>query len=353
MAAAFTPEQIKYLQDHIDETRVPSIHISNGICIGAATIAVILRFFARRLGRSGLGKDDYCLFLAYVLYVCYAAAFSVMTRYGIGRHVILVTNFRAFTICSFIMVSFYVFGMACVKCSILFLYHRIFPGRRFRNTLFVFGAIVLSWALAAWFPSIMNCNPIEKNWNSSVPGRCVNYGTVTLVIGIFNVLLDFLILGTPMPLLWRLRMSTRRKVLLSGAFAAGSVACIVSIARLFYARQASMAGTTADVENGRQTIYDPSWDTVWPGVLSGLEVFTGIVACCSITYRPLVEKVIGSSAAEQEDPSSEHSRGWSKISVQRDVTVQNLHVNSTGRGENQTELQPWELRTKGLDGRWQ
>lgn len=66
MSAAFTPEQIKYLQDHIDETRVPSIHISNGICIGAATIAVVLRSFARRLGKTGLGKDDYCLFLAYV-----------------------------------------------------------------------------------------------------------------------------------------------------------------------------------------------------------------------------------------------------------------------------------------------
>ncbi|RYP61826.1 hypothetical protein DL771_009992 [Monosporascus sp. 5C6A] len=294
MSAAFTPEQIKYLQDHIDETRVPSIHISNGICIGAATIAVILRFFARRLGRSGLGTDDYCLFLAYVLYVCYAAAFSVMTRYGIGRHVILVTNFRAFTICSFIM-----------------------------------------------------------NWNSFVPGKCVNYGTVTLVIGIFNVLLDFLILGTPMPLLWRLRMSTRRKVFLSGAFATGSVACIVSIARLFYARQASMAGTTTDADSGQQTIYDPSWDTVWPGVLSGLEVFTGIVACCSITYRPLVEKVIGSSVAEPEDPSSEHSQGWSKIRVQRDVMVRNSRVDSTGRGKDQTELQPWDLRAKGLDGRWQ
>ncbi|RYP66357.1 hypothetical protein DL771_007863 [Monosporascus sp. 5C6A] len=43
MSAAFTPEQIKYPQDHIDETRVPSIHTSNGICIGAATTVGIPR----------------------------------------------------------------------------------------------------------------------------------------------------------------------------------------------------------------------------------------------------------------------------------------------------------------------
>ena len=81
----------------------------------------------------------------------------------------------------------------------------------------------MSWALAAWLPSILSCYPIAKGWDSSIPGRCIDYGTVTLIIGIFNILLDFLILGTPMPLLWKLRMSTRRKILLSGAFALGSM----------------------------------------------------------------------------------------------------------------------------------
>lgn len=61
-----TPDQLQYLQERVDETRVPAIHVSNGICIAAATISVVLRFFARRLSRSGFGKDDYCLFLAYV-----------------------------------------------------------------------------------------------------------------------------------------------------------------------------------------------------------------------------------------------------------------------------------------------
>lgn len=64
--SAYTPEQIQWLQDHSSETRVPSIHISNGICVAVATIAVVLRFLARRLGRNGLGKDDICLFVAYV-----------------------------------------------------------------------------------------------------------------------------------------------------------------------------------------------------------------------------------------------------------------------------------------------
>lgn len=92
--------------------------------------------------------------------------------------------------------------------------------------------------------------------------------------------------------------------------------------------------------------------TAWPGIISGLEVFTGIVACCSITYRPLVEKVIGLSVAEQEELRCQHAYGWSRINVQRDVTVQNSHDTFTG-GEYRTGSQPWELRIKGAHGRWQ
>lgn len=66
MSAAFTPEQLQYLQDHAGDTLVPSIHIANGICVAAATISVILRYLARRTLGASLGRDDYCLFVAYV-----------------------------------------------------------------------------------------------------------------------------------------------------------------------------------------------------------------------------------------------------------------------------------------------
>jgi hypothetical protein len=32
-------------------------------------------------------------------------------------------------------------------------------------------------------------------------------------------------------------------------------------------------------------------DDALPGILSGLEICTGIVACCAVTYRPLIERV--------------------------------------------------------------
>lgn len=75
--------------------------------------------------------------------------------------------------------------------------------------------------MAAFFPSIFSCYPIEKTWDSTIAGRCIDYGIVTLAIGILNVIMDFAILGLPMPLVWKLRMSTRRKAYLSAIFGVG------------------------------------------------------------------------------------------------------------------------------------
>lgn len=61
-----TAEQMQWMQDNIEDTRVPGIHISNGICLAATTISLVLRFISRRTGGRGLGRDDYCLFLGYV-----------------------------------------------------------------------------------------------------------------------------------------------------------------------------------------------------------------------------------------------------------------------------------------------
>ncbi|KAI1420072.1 hypothetical protein F5Y12DRAFT_774757 [Xylaria sp. FL1777] len=195
--------------------------------------------------------------------------------------------------------------------------------RWFRNALITIAAVVSSWLFAAFFASNFTCYPVQKTWDSSIPGTCISFGTVTLVLGIFNVILDFVVLGTPMPCLWKLQMSTSRKFLLSCAFATGSVACVVSIARLFYAHNASLASTAVAQSDGDHlSLYDPSWDNVWPAVLSGLEISTGIVACCTITYRPLVEKLLGLCLVTKSTERNHRRRGHrSKSKIERSATV--------------------------------
>ncbi|TEY44415.1 hypothetical protein BOTCAL_0351g00120 [Botryotinia calthae] len=101
-----TPEQIQYMQEHIDDTLVPSMHISNGIMAGVATISVVMRFMARRMNASGIGKDDICLFVAYMLFVVYSAGLSYTSRFGEGKHILHLTNLRGFAIYCSSMLEF-------------------------------------------------------------------------------------------------------------------------------------------------------------------------------------------------------------------------------------------------------
>ena len=50
----------------------------------------------------------------------------------------------------------------------------------------------------------------------------VNNGTVTFAVGITNVVVDFILLGLPLPILWGLQMSGRKKFLLFLLLGAGS-----------------------------------------------------------------------------------------------------------------------------------
>lgn len=113
-------------------------------------------------------------------------------------------------------------GILFIKYSILLLYHRVFPGKTFRKFLITTALVATAWALSAFFGDVFTCYPVESQWDSAIKGTCIDYGKVTIGIGVANVIIDFILLGLPLPILWKLHMSARRKVLLFFTLGAGS-----------------------------------------------------------------------------------------------------------------------------------
>ena len=91
------------------------------------------------------------------------------------------------------------------------------------------------------------CTPREKLWNPSVPGYCFSSRKLGLASGSINVISDFSILILPVPIIWRLQMSKKRKVGITAVFGIGLFACVTSILRLVYSveLQGLPAGATA------------------------------------------------------------------------------------------------------------
>jgi hypothetical protein len=98
--AAPTPEQIAYMMAHDHEDRRPNFVIANSICIGLAVTAVGLRFLARGLARIKFALDDWTILLALVAQIVFTAAMLSLVQYGMGRHVLHMTNIKKFSIVS-------------------------------------------------------------------------------------------------------------------------------------------------------------------------------------------------------------------------------------------------------------
>lgn len=71
--------------------------------------------------------------------------------------------------------------------------------------------------------NLLQCLPINADWNPAVKPRCVNLDVELVIVSSINVVTDFAILCLPMPLVWRLHTSKARKAQVSGMFLLGGL----------------------------------------------------------------------------------------------------------------------------------
>ena len=115
--------------------------------------------------------------------------------------------------------------MTLLKVSILLQVLRIFVPQRqgnrwiFWTTTGLITANVLFYIIE-FFLVVLQCSPRERGWNKRIPGKCIGSSNIIYTAG-FNVLNDILILIIPLARIWRLQMSTQKKIGLSLIFSTG------------------------------------------------------------------------------------------------------------------------------------
>ena len=114
-------------------------------------------------------------------------------------------------------------GFVFTKSSVLLFYHRLFPGRTFRNILIGVGIIVLSWGISGTCVAIFECVPITTMWELGVDGRCIDIGLAALILTCVNVVTDVVLLCLPLQRIWQLQMSRVQKGQIGGMFALGAL----------------------------------------------------------------------------------------------------------------------------------
>jgi hypothetical protein len=155
-----------------------------------------------------------------------AVRWSQILLWGAGQHAydLPAETVVAFTKSFMAIQIIYFTNAVFTKASLLLLYYRIFGViKAFRWALYAAGLLVVGYYIACVITSIAGCSPVNKFWDPSVPGNCINQVEFFRYNGVANMLLDVVVLCLPYPMAWRLQTTARQKFILTGLFLLGGL----------------------------------------------------------------------------------------------------------------------------------
>ena len=215
------------------------------VMMALAAVAIILRFWSRALptdnrtsrfwwddwtalaGLVGdLGKLGYMTANVHQPFSLITLSLGLyMVRLGLGKHFTEIPpeNVHKQLKALYGLYICYDFGIALPKTSAAFFYMRIFgtQTKSFKYALWITHFLILLWFLFSLLFGVFQCNPVRKHFEPELPGHCVPTSTLWLSGAIPSVIIDFLLLVLPLPMLWRLKMKMSRRILIMMVFVSG------------------------------------------------------------------------------------------------------------------------------------
>jgi len=106
--------------------------------------------------------------------------------------------------------------ISLTKTSILLLYLRIFApatttGIIFQRRVYIILVLVIGYAIASIIATIFQCMPINRVFDKTLPGTCINLTVFWFSNGTANVLGDAIILVLPLREINNLHLPRRQK----------------------------------------------------------------------------------------------------------------------------------------------
>ncbi|RFU32999.1 hypothetical protein B7463_g3331, partial [Scytalidium lignicola] len=286
-----------------DRTKLVS---SVGITFGVlAVIAFCLRITSR-FTRSGgsFGMDDYTMILAVCLVIPLSALSVPLAVHGLGRDIWNV-SFDDIGYISYIFFwdeLIYLGSLPIIKISILLFYLRIFPRQGFKYCVYALIAANIGYLISFEVISIWQCRPLDaawKRWDGTYPSKCNNINLQSWLSATFNIILDLFMFILPLPELYKLSMSPKKKFHIMLMFSVGLFVTIVSCLRLKFLVQ---FGNTTNLTQDYTNI----------GVWSTIEVPMGIICACMPAIRSLFRNIfptVFSSTTKDASAASSMPKG--------------------------------------------
>lgn len=144
-------------------------------------------------------------------------------KYGFGRHV---TELSHQEVSNYLKVFYtgqlsWICASTTVKLAVLLFYWRIFPSRTFHRVIYGIATFIICWFIACIVTYVIQCNPVYLFWEPTAAGYCINRNQFYLASAILGLITDVVLVTMPMPIVWGLRMATKKKFALMVVFLMG------------------------------------------------------------------------------------------------------------------------------------
>ncbi|KAI6084402.1 hypothetical protein F4821DRAFT_242762 [Hypoxylon rubiginosum] len=309
------------------EDRTALIRILAFVFGALGLVAFVLRCLARFLGPHDWGHDDTVMCFAMLLEIAFAVLSIPISENGLGLDMWFVPHDQITEILKFYFIDelVYITALAMTKISMLFFYLKVFPKKSFRIVTYALIVINLVYAITYDLLLIFQCNPLEgawRTWDGEFEAQCISINGLGWSAAAINIALDLAVIVLPLPELYRLSLSLRKRLQIMAMFAVGFFITVVSIVRLY---SLIRFGTTSNVTQ----------DYVEVGYWSTIEVPVGIICACMPAVRSLfslaLPKLFGTTRATINSTFGSYAPGSSgnklgpdsknKISVKQEWTV--------------------------------
>lgn len=118
-------------------------------------------------------------------------------------------------------------AISLAKLSLLLYLYRIFwVDKKFRIAAWILGTVVALWAIITVFLAMFSCRPVTASWNMTQrldPTTVCNPKSydVENAYGFCNVVSDLVLVFLPIPCIYKMQMSLKKKLGVAMVFATG------------------------------------------------------------------------------------------------------------------------------------
>ncbi|KAI2602352.1 hypothetical protein GGR54DRAFT_525559 [Hypoxylon sp. NC1633] len=247
----------------------------------------------RQAGRAFAVDDGFYLGAMVLFYSLIASNFVMVFAGGLGHHVSELQDWHVVRLMQTVFARQFLYAatLGLVKISVILMFMRIVLVGRYKFAAMAAMVFSIAWVCLTVLIELLMCRPIEMSWYIQMPGAsCGDHKAAVAAVGIIDIINQLAILMLPLPVILKLEMQTRCKIITACIFSIGLLTLVFGTIRLCTVMQTNL-------DDISYTLVDT---TVYGATEIGISI---IVSSCPL-LRPIVERLLPGSQGWMEEGSS-------------------------------------------------